>query len=230
MTDSHARLDAKELGAADAYRLMTDLVAPRPIAWVSTVNARGGHNLAPFSYFQGVCSKPPTVVLGIGWRADGRPKDTLANILDQREFTVSHVGRDHAEAMNRTSADVGPEVDEWTLGGSGLVSAPSHHVVPPRIADAHAALECRLVHAIPLGRGPTGMPSSTLVVGEVVCFVVRQSLLARNPRGRLAPMDPAALQAVGRLGGIAYTTTSDRFELARPATRAPDEPTGSGAR
>ena len=218
--ETHAWLEAAELSAGAAYRLMTDIIAPRPIAWVSTVDGDGRRNLAPFSYYQAVCSSPPTIVLGIGWPASGRPKDTLANILSQREFTVCHVDRASADAMQQTSANVGPEVDEWTMPGVGdvVTPVPSRHVAPPRIAEAHAALECRLVHAIPLGEGPTGQPSSTLVIAQVVCFVVRRSLLTQDAQGRQVPIDPGHLRSVGRMGGIAYTTTHERFELPRAKT------------
>lgn len=216
--------EAASLRARDVYRLMTSIVAPRPIAWVSTLDAQGQANLAPFSYFQAVCSRPPTVVLGIGWRADGRPKDTLANILARREFTISHVSHAQVADMNATSADVEPDVDEWTLTGSSphnrLAAVPSQRVAPPRVQGAATALECRLTHAIPLGAGPTGTPSSTLVVGEVVGFVVRRDLLARDERGSLQALDPEALDSVGRMGGIAYTRTA-AFSLPRPSASSP---------
>ena len=218
MTSDYLRLDAAEIGGGDAYRLMTSLVAPRPIAWVSTVSAAGRHNLAPFSYFQAVCSRPPTVILGLGSRAGGAPKDTLRNILDTRELTINHVSRPLAEAMNQTSGEYGPDVDEWTIadGGKPLASAPSHRIAPPRVAAARAALECRMTHATPLGEAPHGGPSSTLIVAEVVCFVVAPDLVRRDAAGQLQTIAPATLDAVGRLGGIAYATTSDTFELPRP--------------
>jgi flavin reductase (DIM6/NTAB) family NADH-FMN oxidoreductase RutF len=195
---------------------MTDLVAPRPIAWVSSMDDQGRGNLAPFSYYQAVCSRPATIVLSISWLASGRPKDTLANILATREFVVSHVHDDLAAAMNATSAAVPPGVSEWTL--VGVPSEPATVVGPPRVAGALAHLECRLTHAIPLGSSAPGVPSATLVVAEVVHFAVASPLLRRDARGRLLPIDPAALAAVGRLGGIAYTRTTDRFELPRPET------------
>lgn len=206
---------------------MTDLVAPRPIAWVSTVDAHGRPNLAPFSYFQAVCSAPPTVMLAFGSRPDGRPKDTLANILASRELTVSHVSDSLLATMNATSADVEPEVDEWEVAGEGgerLASLPSHTVMPPRVAGARAAMECRMVHAIPLGRSRSGGPSSTLVLAEVQCFWLAPGLLQRNERGHLRPIDPAALASVGRLGGMSYARTTDVVELPRPQTSAPKRP------
>lgn len=216
----HELLDPAGLSTTDVYRLMTDLVAPRPIAWVSTQDAAGRRNLAPFSYFQAVCSKPPMVMIACAWRPDGTPKDTLRNILETGEFVVNHVARPLAEAMNATSADYPREIDEWaapeTAAVASLTPVASSRVAPPRIGQVAAALECRLSHAIPLGEGVAGRPSSSVVVGRVVAFQLAPGLLRRDARGRLQPIDPAALDAVGRLGGIAYTDTHGRFELARP--------------
>ncbi len=198
---------------------MTDLVAPRPIAWVSSQNGLGRRNLAPFSYYQAVCSHPPMIVLSIAWHPDGRMKDSLANILERREFVVSHVGEPQLAAMNATSAPFPPEVSEWEA--VGVTAEPATVVGPPRVAGALAHLECRLSHAIPLGVGAPGMPSTTLVVAEVVHFAVAADLLTRDTRGRLLPIDPARLAAVGRLGGIAYTRTTDRVSLARPEAHKP---------
>jgi flavin reductase (DIM6/NTAB) family NADH-FMN oxidoreductase RutF len=205
---------AADLSVADAYRLMTDLVAPRPIAWVSTVDGEGRPNLAPFSYFQAVCSRPPTIVLGIAWHPNGRPKDTLANILETGELTINHVSESLTERMNASSAAFPHGVSEWER--CGVDSAPAVAVAPRRVADAHGGLECRLTHAIPLGVDGRGVPSSTLVVAEVVHVWVAAGLLERDERGRLLPIEAAKLAAVGRLGGIGYTTTAGHFDLARP--------------
>jgi flavin reductase (DIM6/NTAB) family NADH-FMN oxidoreductase RutF len=207
-------LPARDLRPRDCYRLMTDLVAPRPIAWVSSKPHSGPSNLAPFSYYQAVSSDPPTIVLGIASRPDGRPKDTLANILETREFTVNHVDEALVESMNATSAEYPPAISEWVA--CGIEAAPAEVVGPARVARARAGLECRLVHAIPLGRSRHGGPSSTLVIAEVVHFWLAEGLLARDERGNILPIEPAALAAVGRLGGTIYTTTAGRFELARP--------------
>lgn len=231
----HERLDAATMSTADAYRLMTDLVAPRPIAWVSTLDPHGRPNLAPFSYFQGVCSRPIMVMLSFAHHPDGRPKDTLANALATRELTISHVSEPLVPAMNATSAELPPEVDEWELAGepgARLPSLPSDVVAPPRVAAARAAMECRLTHAIPLGRGPSGAPSSTLVLAEVLVLWIARGLLQRDERGRLVPIEPAALAAVGRLGGMSYARTRDTFDLPRPRTpRSPvtESPIGGKA-
>lgn len=222
------RLDAASLSAGEAYRLMTDVIAPRPIAWVSTVDEDGRPNLAPFSYYQAVCSRPPMVMLSFGSRPDGRPKDTLANILATRELTINHVSESLAEAMNATSADVAPNVDEWEAAGevgARLPSLPASVVAPRRVAGARVALECRMVHAIPLGQGPQGKPSSTVVLAEVLVFWLANGLLSRDERGRIARIDPAVLAAVGRLGGMSYARTRDTFVLPRPKASGPNRPT-----
>jgi flavin reductase (DIM6/NTAB) family NADH-FMN oxidoreductase RutF len=208
-------LPADGLSARDSYRLMTDFIAPRPIAWVSSVDGEGRANLAPFSYFQAVCSRPPTIVLGIGWLSDGRPKHTLANVLETGELTISHVSEPLAEQMNASSADYPAGVSEWEA--CGVASKPARVVAPARVAGALGGFECRLTHAIPLGATSRGTPSSTLVVAEVVHVWAREGLLERDERGHLLPTDPAKLHAVGRLGGIGYTTTAGHFELVRPA-------------
>lgn len=208
-------LPASSLSAAESYRLMTDLVAPRPIAWVSTCDAEGRGNLAPFSYFQAVCSSPPTIVLGIAWYPDGRMKDTLRNILETRELVVSHVSEGLVEAAVATSVAYERGISEWER--AGVAAAPSSEVRPDRVAESHASMECVLRHAIPLGASPAGAPSSTLVVAEVVHFAIAEGLLLRDPRGHLQPIDPARLGAVGRMGGIAYTTTDSCLEIPRPS-------------
>ncbi len=210
-----AELNASCLSAAESYRLMTSLVAPRPIAWVSTVDGQGRRNLAPFSYFQGVCSHPPTIMLGFGWNSDGSPKDTLRNILETRELVVCHVSEAQAETMVATSAAFASGVSEWQQ--VGVRALPSTEVRPPRVAESLAAMECVLRHAIPIGSGPTGAPSSTLVIAEVVHFALADGLMRRDKRGRLAAIDPAKLRSLGRLGGITYTASDSCREIPRPS-------------
>ncbi len=207
----HARIPAASLAARDAYRIMTGLVVPRPIAWISTLDETGRGNLAPFSYFQAACSRPPMVTLSLGWRGDGRPKDTLRNILARREFTINHVSEDLAEPMHRSAADLPPDRSEWEL--TGLAPAPSAVVAPPRVARALASLECRMTHAIPLGSGRGGGPSVTLVVAEVLEFWVEEGALRRDQDGRPVGVDPERLASVGRMGGADYVRTRERFEV-----------------
>ena len=194
---------------------MTDLVAPRPIAWISSIDRQGRENLAPFSYFQAACSSPALITVAIAWHSNGRMKDTLSNILNNQEFTINHVSESCLEAMNKTSVGLEPGISEWEA--AGIDGSDACTVRPRRVAKSLAGLECRLQQAIPLGRNPkTGGPSSSLIIAQVVHFWVQPSLLKRDDAGKFQSIDPALLASIGRLGGIAYTRTEDRIDLPAP--------------
>ncbi len=150
-------LDA--LPKRDVYRILTSLVIPRPIAWISTVDAAGRVNLAPFSSFMGVFG-PPMLVVTLARRKDGSLKDTHQNLRTNREAVVHLADLPLLEALHASGAEVGPEVSE--VERLGLVTAPSLHVAPPRLVAAPVALECRLNREIELG------PASTLVLLDVL--------------------------------------------------------------
>jgi flavin reductase (DIM6/NTAB) family NADH-FMN oxidoreductase RutF len=190
----------------DLYKLMIGLVVPRPIAWVSTVDAQGQPNLAPYSFFNAVSADPPVVCFAPSRKPTGdNRKDTLRNVEATGEFVVNMVSAGLAEAMNKTSEDVAPEVNEFEL--AGLHTAPGTLVQAPRVAEAKAALECKVKHILPMGDRPT---SGILVIGEVLCFHIADGLVD-NYR-----IDPDQLDAVGRMGGFTYSTTRDRFDIVRP--------------
>jgi flavin reductase (DIM6/NTAB) family NADH-FMN oxidoreductase RutF len=197
------------------YKLLIGCVVPRPIAWVSTVSADGVRNLAPFSFFMAITNDPPTLAFSSGPRgadvgAAGPPrlKDTVSNVEATREFVVNVVDDARAEAMNVTSGEYPPDVDEFAL--ANLTAAPSVKVRPPRVADAPIAMECRLSQVLRVGRGP-----HSLVIGEVVHFHVRDDVY--DPvTGRI---DMFRLKPVGRLTGQMYTHVHDIFEMKRPSDR-----------
>jgi flavin reductase (DIM6/NTAB) family NADH-FMN oxidoreductase RutF len=197
-------LDPNAIGEAAAYKLLIGCVVPRPIAWVSTVDAAGVRNLAPFSFFMGVCGEPPTIAFSSGPREGGR-KDTVRNIEAGGDFVVNVVDDAHAEAMNATSGEYAPEVDEFAV--AGLPAAPGVRVKAPRVATAPIGLECRLVEIVRIGRGP-----HSVVFGEIVYLHVRDDLYDAAT-GRI---DVAALRPVGRLAGHMYSRTHELFELKRP--------------
>jgi flavin reductase (DIM6/NTAB) family NADH-FMN oxidoreductase RutF len=201
-------LDPANVDRAALSGLMNGLVAPRPIAWVSTVSAAGVANLAPFSYFNAFSVHPyPTVGIGPGARS-GIDKDTLANARATGELTISVVTEELAERANACSAELGPEVDEWEV--AGLTPAPSQLVAPPRVAESPAALECRVHRIVDLGSDE--VPSNGLVIARVVLFHVRDDALDGDlrPRGDV-------LRLVGRLGRDDWVRTRGAFELRRPA-------------
>lgn len=203
-------LDPRTLPEREVYRFIISAVVPRPIAFVSTIGAAGGTNLAPFSYFNAISSEPPLVAIAINDRADD-PKDTLRNIRETGEFVVNVVSEPLLDAMVRTAGDWPRGTSEFAA--AGLTPAPSERVRPPYVAESPLQLECTLHREIRLG-------GSFLVVGEVVLARVRDDVLSD---GRV---DPVKLAPVGRLGGELYAPLGPVLKRARPkvsrATGAPE--------
>jgi flavin reductase (DIM6/NTAB) family NADH-FMN oxidoreductase RutF len=199
----------------DFYRILLSSVAPRPIAWVSTLN--NGHlNLAPFSFFNAVSAKPPLLGFSPSLRlVDGHsaPKDTLRNIRETGEFVVNVVTFAVAHAMNITSGEYGSSVDEFTL--AKLNTRPSQVVRPPQVAESPVSFECKLNRIIDFGTEP---PSGSLVIGEIVCVHLEESVLKEDR------LDPDTLDLIGRMGGVQYSRTTERFDLKRPVVQRPETP------
>jgi len=199
-------LDPAHIAPDDIYKLMIGAIVPRPIAFVSTVDEGGIRNLAPFSYFTGCSTNPPVVCFCAAVRSGPRPhKDTLENIQVTGEFVVNVVSEEIAEQMNRCSAEVLPEVDEFEL--SGLTALDSDVVRPPRVAESKVQMECRLRQIVVVSEKPGG---GSLVLGDVLRFHIEESLLDGYK------IDPEKLKAIGRMGGPTYTRTRDRFKMQRP--------------
>ena len=194
----------------DRYKLLVSTVVPRPIAWVVTQNPLGRLNAAPFSFFNVFSEEPPIVILGIGERAAGQPKDTVRNIRDTGEFVINLVGHDNLEQMNITAIDFPPEVDE--IAEAGLTTLPSVKNKPPRIAESPVAMECRRFQMIDLDAG------RTLVLGEVLAMHVRDDYVADPAR---TYVDTPKLDLIGRMHGAGwYARTSELEEV--PRIRAQD--------
>ncbi len=199
-------IDPAQHSTNDIYKLMVGSIVPRPIALVSTVDEADVRNLAPFSYFTACSSNPPVVVFcPINRPQPHGAKDTLRNIIATREFVVNIVSEEFAGGMNATAAQVPPQVDEFEL--SGLTSIPSDLIKPPRVAESHIHMECRLLQLVQVSDQPGG---GSLVLGEVLRFHVREDLF-ENFR-----IDPDKLRAIGRMAGSTYIRTTDRFDLERP--------------
>ncbi len=209
-------IDPATLDRRQRNGLVNGLVSPRPIAWVSSLAADGARNLAPFSFFGAFSFDPPTVGIGPGSRG-GINKDSLANIKATGEFVINLVDRSLAEAANACSGEWGPDVDEWEV--SGMQGVPSDTVAPMRVADAPAALECRVRQVLELGDADTA--SNNLVVAWIVRIHVRDDAM-----DGLTPL-PEALDLVARMGGDDWCTTRDRFVLPRPASNDPETVTAS---
>jgi flavin reductase (DIM6/NTAB) family NADH-FMN oxidoreductase RutF len=201
------QFDPSTMAGNDLYRTMIQLITPRPIAWVSTLSNAGVPNLAPFSYFNAVGSNPPTLMFCPANRPDGGKKDTLANIEQNGEFVVNIVTSDVVDAMNQSSANYESDVSEFE--SCGMTPADSSIVKPPRVAESKAQFECKLHTVLNLGTGPGG---SNLVLGRIVAIHVADEVL--DAEGKI---QPGLLDTIGRMGGLSYSKTTERFELNRPS-------------
>lgn len=200
-------IDPAQNAAQDNYKLIIGSVLPRPIAFVSTQSPDGRLNLAPFSFFTGVCSNPPTILFCPMIRgSDGHKKDTLLNIEATQEFVVNVVSEDIVQPMNQTATEFPADVDEFQE--SGLTPAPSLIVKPPRVLESPISMECKLQQIVFVGDG--GIGSGSVVLGTVVQFHIREDLYHA---GRI---DTALLKPIARLAGSAYCPVRDVFEVQRP--------------
>lgn len=199
-----------EASPRDIYKLMIGMVVPRPIAWVSTVSEDGHNNLAPYSFFNAISGDPPVVCFAPSRKPAGdNKKDTFRNLETSGVFVVNIVSEHLAEAMNQSAADVPPDVDEFAL--AGVTAEPATMIGAPMVKEALAKMECKVRQIIHLGDQPT---SGILVLGDVLCFHFAEGLV-ENFR-----VDPAMLNAVGRMGGNSYCDTRNRFEIIRPSANS----------
>jgi flavin reductase (DIM6/NTAB) family NADH-FMN oxidoreductase RutF len=192
--------DALEIGAEawparEIYHLTASLVAPRPIAWVSTLSPQGCANLAPFSFFTVASGAPPIVMFVV----EG-VKDTLRNIAVSREFVANLASVDLAEQVEISAIEFPPDVSEFEW--ANLTREPSKTVAPPRVAEAPAALECVLHSIVALG-------DNTIVIGRVTHFRIASAILVD---GRV---DAGLFRPLSRLSGR-YAALKSEFKVARP--------------
>ncbi len=200
-------LDPDSLKPRELYEWMICTILPRPIAWVSSISPDGVTNLAPFSFFQGVCARPPTLLFCPANDRYGQPKDTLRNIRATEEFVVHLVPFRLAESMNATSATL--PYGESEIDRFKVPTLPSRKVRPPRVAGVPVAFECRLDRIIDVGEGPI---AGHVVLGRIVHVHVDDSVLADDGRP-----DPVQLDLVGRAGRNDYVRLGELFRLERPA-------------
>lgn len=198
-----------ERSAGSNYHFMVSAVAPRPIAWITSVGAEDGPapgvvNLAPFSWFQAICADPPMVMVAFADR-DGELKDTARNIIDNGEFVINAVTQQLGETMVATSIEADPDVSEASLVDVEMV--PSRVVAPPRVATSPFHLECRLVEHKHYGNEK----GTTVVIGEVVHVHADDAVL--DARGNI---DNRKVPLLARLGGAMYVASKELFELRRP--------------
>jgi len=193
--------DLEQAATGVAYKLLVGLVAPRPIALVTSMNVDGSLNAAPFSAYNYLCTDPPIIGMGVTNRPNEGfvPKDTARNIRRTGEFVVNVVTEDLAEQMNICATDFPPEINELEM--AGLTTAPSQLVKVPRIAQAHAALECKEYTTMEIGR-------SRIILGRVVAMYIEDKFV--DPAGPFVKAEE--LHAIGRMNGLgSYVKTRDAF-------------------
>lgn len=204
-------LNPDDLQIRERYKLIIGAIVPRPIAFVSTVSPKGEPNLAPFSFFNGVGSDPMTLLFCPGNRADGSEKDTLRNAKPAAEggtgeFVVNAATESYAREVAAAAEDLEYGDSEFEL--TGLSTAPSRVVKAPRVAESPVAFECVTTQVV---RTNPGAPmAGNVVLGRVVHVHVRDDLVDERLH-----VDPEVLRAIGRMGGLGYCTTRDRFEMPR---------------
>jgi flavin reductase (DIM6/NTAB) family NADH-FMN oxidoreductase RutF len=196
------RIAAKDLETEATYKLITGIVVPRPIAWVTTLSLSGSVNLAPFSFFTCVSPKPPLLAISVG-RSGGVYKDTARNILALEEYVIHIADFCHLEALHLSATEYPPDVSE--VEEAGLATVPSDEVKVPRLRDAPVAMECRFRDCIEFGH-----TRNRLIVGEVVVFHVRDGLVTE---GKVATR---TLDPIARLAGPNYARLGEIVTMAAP--------------
>ena len=198
--------DPTEKPFSEIHKLMIGSIVPRPIALVSTTSKDGNNNVAPFSYFNGVCSNPPTIMFAParrGW--DGHEKDTLINIRNNQEFVINIVSESFAEKMVKCSTDFDPNIDEFQI--SGLTPESSSKVSPPKVKESKINLECKLNQIVEIGDGTAG--SGFVVLGTIVLFHIDDDIY-EDGHILLDKLEP-----LGRLAGNWYTRPTDNLKITR---------------
>jgi flavin reductase (DIM6/NTAB) family NADH-FMN oxidoreductase RutF len=199
-------IDVSSSQVVRVYQALVDVVTPRPIAWVTTLDTQGRVNLAPFSFFNAFGANPPVVVFSPTLRRDGSKKDTLLNLEGVPEFVLNAAVENLVEPMNATSKELPPGQSEADY--AGLTLQPSIKVRPPRVAESPVHLECKVHQIVPIGDGPI---AANLVIGEVLLMHIDDSVLDESGR-----VDPRKLRTIARLGGNSYCRSTDLFEMERP--------------
>ena len=213
-------IDVASLDTASRYKLLIGCVTPRPIAFVSTISPEGRPNLAPFSFFTAVGSNPMTVLFCPANKPDGSEKDTLRNAAPEAEggtgqFVVNIASERYARSVAAAAEPMDYGQSEFEL--AQLAMAPSVAVRPPRVAESPVAFECETTRIIRTNPGETG--GGNIVMGRVIHIYAAEGVL--NDRFHA---DPVQLQAIGRMGGLQYCSTRDRFEMPMGRAALENEP------
>ena len=199
------QFDPDDLEQSAIYKLLTGSVIPRPIGWISSISDDGINNLAPFSFFNAIGDDPPHVMFSTT-QGGNSSKDTLNNVLANKQFVVNMVTEDTVERMNLTSGNFLPHEDEFKF--AGLTPIPSIRIKPMRVKESPITFECELVHHYALENHKFG--GATMIVGKIIMMHIDESVLLDNYKINLETYKPVA-----RLAGSNYTKLGEIFSIKR---------------
>ncbi|MCG2634484.1 MAG: flavin reductase family protein [Gammaproteobacteria bacterium] len=202
-------IDLADLSPNQVYYSLIQTLIPRPVAWVLSENSGGNFNLAPFSYFSGVCSDPPLIMISVGQKPDGTNKDTRVNILARRHFVIHIANRNLATAVTNSSASLAYGDSE--LERLGLTTEPFPGSPLPRLAACPIAFACQLYDYRELGRHQ----QQAMILGEVKQLYLNDDVAQQDEKGRLT-VDATAVDPIARLGGNDYTRFGEVITVPRP--------------
>ena len=192
-------IDPKTLSSREIYTLLVGAVVPRPIAFITSLNAFGHVNAAPYSFFNAIASSPPLIIFS-ATRKNGTMKHTAENVLHAKEFVVNIITEQLIQSMNIPSGDLPSEISE--IEQSNLTPVPSVSIRTPRIAESPVNFECLLHQHLEVGNEPVD-----LIIGEIVQFHVKDELYS------LGAIDQKSLRPIARMGGKYYATIENLFEM-----------------
>lgn len=191
------KIDFSKLDPKAIYFTMIQCIVPRPIAWILSDNGDSSHNLAPFSYFNGVCSRPPILFVSIGRKKGGEKKDTWRNIEERQDFVI-HIPRyPEAEAVSASAAPLDFGKSEVEAGGHQLINEPDWPL--PRLSDSPLALLCRHYKTVEVGEASQG-----LILGEIIAAHIDDDIKSGDPSVGDFTIDVSKLNPLSRLGEKDY--------------------------
>ncbi|MCA1966783.1 MAG: flavin reductase family protein [Flavobacterium sp.] len=199
------QFDIQNTESSALYKLLTGTVIPRPIGWISTIDSNGINNLAPFSFFNVVSEDPPHVMFSTV-RTGNKNKDTLNNILDNKQFVVNLVTEEVVEQMNTTSQSVASDVDEFEL--AGVTPIDSIYIKPKRVKESLVHFECEMVNHYFIENHQNG--GACIIIGKIITMHIDDSILMKNHRINLETYKPVA-----RLAGSNYSKLGEIFSIKR---------------
>jgi len=202
-------LELENMEKSDVYHVLTQVVVPRPVAWVLSSNDQGSLNLAPFSYFSAVCSDPPLIMLSIGSKPDSSPKDTYANIVDTEKFVIHIAGSDLATKVTHSSVTLPRGESEIELCDLETVEVEGFTL--PRVVGPKIAMSCSLYQQQEIGNAP-----QRLIFGRIEKIWLDDAVVEMEQQGR-PKIDAALVDPLARLGGSDYQTFGDVVTVPRPA-------------